>query len=143
MLTKEGISLQQQISSFVLLSQMIMFLSMCARGMLMFLWGYLRKMNFSEVVWVLSSHKKNFGCCYSENSRRKHCWLLKTLEQWQNMRNQLVRKGNFTGKPIEKYFNTMTPDKLNYALPRFIHEVSKKDHSFYPAETLYSLIVCL
>ena len=37
----------------------------------------------------------------------------------------------------------MDVDELNYAVPRFIHEVSKKDHLFYPAKTLYSLIVCL
>lgn len=37
----------------------------------------------------------------------------------------------------------MDVNELNYAVQRFIYEVSKKDHSFYPAETLYSLVVCL
>lgn len=55
----------------------------------------------------------------------------------------MVRIGNFTGHPIEKHFNMITLDDLNYAVLRFIHKVSKKDYSFYPAETLYSLIICL
>ncbi len=37
----------------------------------------------------------------------------------------------------------MSEEDLNYAVPQFIYEVSKKDHSFYPAETLCSLVVCL
>ncbi len=33
------------------------------------------------------------------------------------MRNCLVKEGSFTGVPIEKHFNTMTVDDLNYAVP--------------------------
>ncbi len=80
---------------------------------------------------------------YVDNSKHKHHWALRTFEQWRNTRNHLVRKGSFTGIPIDKHFNEMDVNELNYAVPRFIHEVSKKDHSFYPAETLYSLVVCL
>ena len=61
--------------------------------------------------------KSFFVHSYADNSKCKHHWALKMFEQWRFMRNCLVKEGSFTGVPIEKHFNAMTVDDLNYAVP--------------------------
>ncbi len=48
----------------------------------------------------------------------------------------MVQNKQFDGEVISTHFTNMDVFQLNYSLPRFIHEVAKKDSQFYPAETL-------
>ena len=59
------------------------------------------------------------------------------------MRNKMVQNKQFDWEVISTHFTNMDVFQLNYVLPRFIHEVAKKDSQFYPAETLYTIVMSL
>ena len=124
---------------------MIMLLRIPSKGMISFSYGCLA--NFcnwqKEGLFHFGLRTVFSSFSYAENSKKKQRWALKTFEQWRDTHNRLVCPGRFTGEVILTHFSKMTPDQLNCTVPRFIHEVAKKDRTPYPAETLYSMVMCL
>ena len=45
--------------------------------------------------------------------------------------------------PIAVNLEEMTVDEINYSVSRFIFEVRNSNGTEYPADTLYSLVMCI
>lgn len=69
---------------------------------------------------------------YSKNTLKRNKWAVNIFNAWNGVR-QITTKG----------YDELTEDELNELLPKFIHEVRKKNNERYPPESLVSIIAGL
>jgi hypothetical protein len=69
-------------------------------------------------------------------------WAVSLFSQWRADRNVRCQSDS-SSVYLDKPFGLMSDDELNYSLPMFLTEVTKKDGSDYPPATLRDLILSL
>ena len=72
-------------------------------------------------------------------------WAVNLFKEWQTNRNEqaLNPAKAMDISPITVTLEEMTVDEINYTVSRFICEVRKANGTEYPADTLYSLVMCI
>ena len=81
---------------------------------------------------------------FSESTHTKIRWATRLFYSWRDDRNVKSRSKPEARVPeIPWDLLEMSKDNLNYALSRFICEVTKSNGEDYPGETLYEIIISL
>ena len=78
---------------------------------------------------------------FSDETMKKVRWAKNMYCDWRNYHNSRDDLESFECDLYD--INTLSKEKLNKALCRFITEVRKMDGSEYPSRTLYDIIICV
>ena len=77
---------------------------------------------------------------FAPDTGKKIKWAVEMFREWRNYRHD--HGFEFVQCNLDDK-TTITPETLNFALPRFLTEVKKLDGSDYPGKTLYEILICI
>ena len=78
---------------------------------------------------------------FSPETMKKIHWVTKMYREWRNYRNSTASLQNISCDLDE--IDTISKERLVFAMCRFISEVKKVDGSEFPGKTLYDIVVCV